>query len=209
LAAIETIGAELAGSNRPFVVTSGLALLKPGQVSTEADDADPNAPVKHRHASDEATIALASKGVRTSLIRLPPSVHGKGDHGFVPMIIETARKHGVSAYIGGGSNRWPAVHRLDAARLYRLALEKGPAGSKFHGVGDQGVPTREIAEVIGRRLNLPVVSKSPEEAAEHFTWMARFFAIDCPASSALTEQQLGWTATQPGLLEDMDNSYFS
>jgi nucleoside-diphosphate-sugar epimerase len=142
------------------------------------------------------------------VLRLPPSVHGNGDHGFVPRLISIAREKGVSAYIGNGLNRWPAVHRLDAAHLYRLALEKGTAGVSYHGVGDEGVPTREIAEVIGRHLNLPVVSKSREEAADHFGWIARFFGIDGPASSALTQERLGWRPTQVGLIDDLNAEHY-
>jgi nucleoside-diphosphate-sugar epimerase len=152
---------------------------------------------------------MLSQGVHVVIVRLPPSVHGDGDHGFVPALINIARKNGVSAYIGDGLNRWPAVHRLDAAHLYRLAIEKGSAGARYHGIGDEGIPVRNIAEVIGKRLSLPVVAKSPEEAAEHFGWLANFFAIDSPASSVQTQKQLGWRPTHPSLITDMDGpSYF-
>ncbi|HEX4497371.1 MAG TPA: SDR family oxidoreductase [Thermoanaerobaculia bacterium] len=208
--AIEAIGAVLAESDRPLVVTSGTAHLVQGRLGTEDDAPDPNSVAKHRIPSEEATLALASRGVRSSLVRLPPSVHGDGDHGFVPALIAVARDKGVAAYIGDGLNRWPAVHRLDAAHLFRLALEKGAAGSRYHGIADEGVPIREIAEVIGRRLSLPVVAKSREEAAGHFGWLAHFLAIDCPASSALTQERLGWHPTQPGLIPDLDRDpYFA
>lgn len=202
--AIETLGAVLAGSDRPLIVTSGSLVVAPGRIATEDDAARPNFPRK----SEEAAVALASRGVRTSVVRLAPSVHGKGDHGFVPRLIAIAREKGVSAYVGDGLNRWPGVHRLDAARLYRLALENGSTGARYHGVADEGVPAREIAEVIGRRLNVPVVSKSAEEAAAHFGWIGLFFSMDGPASSAQTRAQLGWRPTQPGLLADLDANYF-
>lgn len=204
--AIETMGEALADSrNRPLIITSGTLVVQgQGQLATEDDPPRPDFPRK----SEQTAMTLAEGGVCASVVRLPPSVHGEGDHGFVPMIIGIAREKGVSAYIGDGLNRWPAVHRLDAARLYRLALEKGAAGARYHPIGDQGIPTKEIAEAIGRRLNLQVVSKSREEAADHFAWMTMFFGIDAPASSEKTEKELGWRATQPGLLADMDRSYF-
>ncbi len=183
--AIEALGAALAGSGRPLVVTSGTLLLqRKGSLATEKDEPVPNFPRK----SETAGLALASQGVRVSIVRLPPSVHGDGDHGFVPRLFAIAREKGVSAYVGDGLNHWPAVHRLDAARLYRLALEKGPAGSRYHGVADQGVLFRDIARVIGRHLNVPLVSKSKEEAAEHFGWISHFASIDCPASSEQTQE---------------------
>ena len=153
---------------------------------------------------------MATRGVRAALMRLSPTVHGDGDHGFVPMLINLAREKGVSAYIGDGRNRWNAVHRLDAARLFRLALEKATAGARFHAVAEEGIAFRDIAEVIGRRLNIPVVSKSPEEAADHFGWFAAFAGLDCPASSKLTQERLGWRPEHPTLLTDLERgSYFN
>ncbi|MEH2143653.1 SDR family oxidoreductase [Nostoc sp.] len=207
--AIEALGAALAGSDRPLIVTSGTALLTPGRLATEEDGyASSSIP---RVASEEAAASVVSRGVRASVVRLSPSVHGDGDRGgFVPLLIGIAREKGVSAYIGDGLNRWPAVHRLDAAHLFRLALEKAPAaGARFHGVAEEGVALRDIAEVIGRRLNMPVVSKSPEEVANHFGWFAHFAAIDNPTSITQTQQQLGWRPVQPDLITDLERgSYF-
>ena len=203
--AIETLGVSLAGSDRPLIVTSGTLLAqRQGPLATEEDAPNPNFPRK----SEEAAVALAACGVRASVLRLPPSVHGNGDHGFVPRLISIAREKGVSAYIGDGLNRWPAVHRLDAAHLYRLALEKGAAGERYHGVADEGVPARDIAEVIGRHLNVPVVSKSREEATDHFGWIAPFFGMDGPASSAHTQQRLGWRPVQPELIADLEAEHY-
>jgi nucleoside-diphosphate-sugar epimerase len=204
--AIQTLGTTLAGSDRPFIVTSGTLLVqRQGPLATEEEAPNPSFPRK----SEEAALAVAARGVRVAVLRLPPSVHGDGDHGFVPALIAIARQKGVSAYVGDGFNRWPAVHRLDAAHLYRLVLEKGSAGANYHGVADEGVPFRDIAGVIGRRLNVPVVARSPQEAADHFGWLAHFVGIDCPASSAQTQERLGWRPTQPGLIPDLDRpSYF-
>ncbi len=203
--AIETLGDALAGSDRPLIITSGTLLAqRQGPFATEEDAHNPNFPRK----SEEAAFALAAHGVRASVLRLPPSVHGNGDHGFVPQLISIAREKGFSAFIGDGLNRWPAVHRLDAAHLYRLVLEKGSAGATYHGVADEGVPTREIAEAIGRGLNVLVVSKSHEVAADHFGWIARFFGIDGPASSAQTQGRLGWRPVQPGIIADLNAKHY-
>ena len=203
--AIEALGAAIAGSDRPLVLTSGTLLAqRQGSFATEEDAPNPSFPRK----SEKAALALAARGVCASVLRLPPSVHGNGDHGFVPRLISVAHEKGVSAFIGDGLNRWPAVHRLDAAHLYRLVLEKGSAGATYHGVADEGVPTREIAEAIGRGLSVPVVSKSREAAADHFGWIARFFGIDGPASSALTQEGLGWRPVQPGLIADLNAAHY-
>jgi nucleoside-diphosphate-sugar epimerase len=206
--AVLALGTALTGSGRPLVVTSGTALLTPGRLATEESVPASGPTAIPRVASEEAAASVAARGVRVSVVRLPPSVHGDGDHGFVPFLIGIAREKGVSAYVGDGKNRWPAVHRLDAAVLYRLALENGPAGAKYHGVADQGVPFQDIASVIGRRLNVPIVAKSPEEAAEHFGWLTHFVALDCPASSAQTQERLGWRPTQPGLIPDLDRARY-
>jgi nucleoside-diphosphate-sugar epimerase len=210
LRAIEALGSALEGSGRPLVVTSGTALVAHGRVATERDAADPASPGSHRVASEQAALALADRGVRSSIVRLPPTVHGDGDHGFVPFLIEIARRTGVSGYVGDGSNRWATVHRLDAARLFRLAVESAPAGSVVHAVGEEGVPTRGIAEATGRGLDVPVRPFASEDAAEHFGWLAAFFGADVPASSTLTRELLGWKPTHAGLLEDLEaGRYFS
>ena len=206
--AVETLGAALTGSGKPFIVTSGTGSIAPGHVATEEDVANPVGPAAIRLQTEVVALAMANNNVRVSVVRLPPSVHGDGDEGFMSMLIGVARKQGVSAYIGDGLNHWPAVHRLDAANLYRLVLEKAPAGSRFHAIGDEGVPIKDIAEVIGRRLNLPIVSKTLEEALTHFGWFARLLAQNIPASSARTQEQLGWKPTHPALIKDLEGDYY-
>jgi nucleoside-diphosphate-sugar epimerase len=207
--AIETIGTVLAGSNRPFIIASGTAgILAPGRIATEEDNGDPNLPGSDRRLSEELALSLASRGVRSASIRLPPTVHGEGDHGFVPQLIGKARTKGFAAYVGDGLNRWPSVHRLDAAKLFRLALEKGSAGSKYHAVADEGVMLRDIMEVIGKHLKVPVVSQTSEEAAGQYGFLALFLSIDNYTSSKWTQQQLGWSPSQPGLIPDLDNDHY-
>jgi nucleoside-diphosphate-sugar epimerase len=208
LGVTEALGSALEGSGRRLVITTGTALIKPGQVATEEDSAGLDSVSHPRLGAERLAKAFAERGVRTSIVRPGASVHGEGDHGFVPVLIDIARSKGVSGYIGDGCNRWPAVHRLDAAQLYRLALENGPAGSVFHAIGDEGVPTRDIGEVIGRHLGIPTVSIGPEDAAEHFGWIGAFLALDAPASSELTQERLGWKPTHPGLLEDLAAGHY-
>jgi nucleoside-diphosphate-sugar epimerase len=205
--AIEALGSALAGSERLLIVTSGTGLLTPGRLATE-DTAPPSGSATIPRVSEQAAFSMASHGTRTLVVRLPPSVHGDGDHGFVPLLIGIARQKGVSAYIGNGQNHWPAVHRFDAAHLYRLVLEKGVAGARYHAVAEEGVPFRDIAGVIGRRLNVPVVAKSPEEAADHFGWFAHFATIDNLVSSQRTQERLGWQPKQPGLIPDLDQARY-
>jgi nucleoside-diphosphate-sugar epimerase len=199
--AIEALGAALVGSERPLIVTSGLALLANGRLATEDD---PPAPVSDSYprASEATAASLQTRGVRVSVVRLP-QVHDTEKQGLVTYTIAVAREKGVSAYFGDGMNRWAAVHRLDAARLYRLVLENGSLG-RYHAVAEEGVPTRDIAEAVGRRLKVPVVSKSPEEAAQHFGWLAAFVGLNLAASGAKTQAQLGWHPTGPGLIADLE-----
>jgi nucleoside-diphosphate-sugar epimerase len=206
-AAIAAFGEALAGTGKPLVVASGLpAINQPGHVITEQDTAPENP--HYPRVSEPVAITLTDQGIRVSVVRLPPSVHGEGDYAFIPSLIAIARNTGLAAYVGDGANVWPAVHRLDAARLFRLALEQAPAGTLLNGVGDEGVPFREIAEVIGRHLNVPVKSITAEEAPGHFGNFALFAQFNVPASSARTQQRFGWRPTEPGLIADLDQGHY-
>ncbi len=205
--AIETLGAALTGSDRPLIVTSGVVVQAAGPIAIEDDPAVP-ASEAYPRASEATAAMLAARGLRTATVRLP-LVHGLGDHGFLPYMIETARAKGVSAFVGDGLNPSPAVHQRDAARLYRLTIERGAVGGPFHAVADEGVASREIAAIIGRRLGVPVVSLSPENAGAHFGWFAPFASMGKRASSARTRARLGWEPQQPGLIADLDQpAYF-
>jgi nucleoside-diphosphate-sugar epimerase len=203
---IETLGDVLAGSDRPLLITSGTGHGKEGQIRTEDDAALPSS-ISPRSASEEAADSVAAKGVRVSVVRLP-QVHDQFKQGLITYAIAMARQQGVSAYIGEGLNRWPAVHVLDTAPLYRLALEKGTTSARFNAVAEEGIPFREIAEAIGRGLKIPVVSLSPEKAGEHFGWMGAFAGFDMPASSAKTQERLGWRPTHRGLIADLDEAAY-
>jgi nucleoside-diphosphate-sugar epimerase len=204
---VDTMGSELAGSDRPLITTSAIGVLPPGQIVTE--DTRPLSPSPNpRAATEEAARALMDRGVCVSIVRLSPSTHGEGDHGFVPILIKLAREKNASVYIGEGKNTWPAVHRLDAAQVFKLAMEKKTRGAYYHAVAEEGVEFRKIAEVIGQRLGVPVVSKSPEEAAVHFTWFAHFASMDIKASSKQTRETLGWRWSKPGLIADLQTTYF-
>lgn len=202
--AIDAMAATLAGSGKPLLVTSGTLGLPPGRPGTEDDSPAPTVP----RLSEAAGLAAAAQGVRAMVIRLSPSVHGDGDHGFVPALVALAREKGFAIHVGDGSNRWPAVHRLDAARLYRLALEKGTAGARFHGVAEEGIPIRDIAAAIGRRLSVPVVSKTAEEAMALLGFVGHALALEASASSTLTQEKLGWRPTQPGLIQDLERGRY-
>lgn len=207
-AAIEAFGEVLAGTGKALTIASGTALLSPGRLATEETVAGDSEHAGGRAANARVTLALAEQGVRSSVVRLTPTVHDAGDNGFIPTTIAIARDKGVSAYVGDGSQRWPAVHRLDAARLFRLAIEEVPAGTSLHAVAEEGVPLREVAELIGERLGVPVESVAPEDAMEHFGFLGGFLSADLPASSAITRERFGWEPTEIGLLEDLAKHYF-
>jgi nucleoside-diphosphate-sugar epimerase len=211
--AIETFGEALAGTGKPFVIASGVLGLAPGRVLTERDGltAGTEAPVsgpEQRLANAHFTLALAGRGVRSSIVRLPPTCHGDGDNGFIPTAIGFARAKGAAAYIGDGANRWPAVHRDDAARLFRLALESAPAGSALHAIGDEGVPIREVAKVFAAHLDVPAVSVTPEQAGEYVGFLGGFWGLDSPASAQITRELLGWEPTRPGLIADLEEGHY-
>jgi nucleoside-diphosphate-sugar epimerase len=206
--AIETIGQVLAGSARPLIVTSGTALVSPGKLATE--DLTPPVNPAWPRASEQAADAVAALGVQAATVRLSPSVHGDGDRqGFVSILVNIAREKGVSAYVGDGLNRWNAVHRLDAAHLFRLALENTVPGARFHGCAEEAIAVKTIAEAIGKQLGLPVASVAPEAAAEHFGWFAHMAAVDCPASSQWTQGLLNWRPTHSTLLADIENGVYT
>lgn len=201
--AIKALTAALEASGKPLVVTAGTAAV-PGQVATEHDTSAPGSPAASRDANAKAALDAAARGLHPSVVRLPRTVHGDGDHGFIAHLVTAARAKGVSGYVGDGAARWPAVHVQDAAHLFRLALEQAPAGSTLHAVADEGVPVREIAEVIGRQLDLPTASVP----AEDFGFLGRILAVDQPASSTVTRELLGWRPAQPGLTEDLDKGHY-
>lgn len=210
--AIEAMGSVLAGTGKPFVSTSGTMVMTPGRVNEETDAPDNDALAAYRIPGEQRCLGFADRGVRSSVIRLAPTVHGPGDYGFVAMLVAVARKTRVSAYIGDGANRWPTVHRFDAATLFRLALEKAPAGAALHGAAESGVPLRDIAEKIGRTLDLPVVSVGLDEAPSHFgsAALSSVFAADVPVSSARTRELLGWNPSHYTLIEDLEHGdYFT
>jgi nucleoside-diphosphate-sugar epimerase len=211
--AVEAMGAALADSDRPLVLASGLLGLKPGGLANEEDGLVPHPAVRaipagHRAATALFTLSLRGTGVRSSVLRLPPTVHGDGDHGFVTTLVGIARQRGVAGYVGDGSNRWPAVHRSDAARLFRLAVEDAPSGSVLHAVGDEGVPFREIAEAMGRQLGVPTASETSDEAVEHFAHLGHFVGLDSPATAVITRELLGWEPTGPGLIKDLELGHY-
>jgi nucleoside-diphosphate-sugar epimerase len=207
-AAIEAIGDALAGTDRPLAIAAGVAGLRPGQLATENDRPDPFPGPGGRILNERTALALAERGVRSMSVRFAPTVHGEGDSGFVAMIVAADRTAGAAAYVGEGANRWPAVHRADAARLVRLGIERAPAGSVLHAIGEEGVAIRDVTEAIGRGLGLPVRSIAPEEAGGQFGFLAGFLALDMPASNDLTRELLSWEPTGPGLVDDLDQGHY-
>ncbi|HZU58662.1 MAG TPA: SDR family oxidoreductase [Actinocrinis sp.] len=207
--AVQTIGDALAGSGRPFLLASGIAGLAADRPATEADPSPFHGPDSPRGGSENLALEFVDRGVRTVSLRFAPTVHGAGDHGFIAVIAAIAREKGVSGYPGDGTNRWAAVHRSDAARMVTLALEKAPAGSRLHATAEEGVTTREIAEALGRALNLPVASIPEDKVQDHFGWMGRYFSMNMAATSTVTQELLGWTPTGPTLAADIDAGGYS
>jgi len=207
-AVVETFGDVLAGTDKPFLLASGLAGAGLGRPLTERDPSPHVGPDAVRGGSEALAMSFADRGIRPVALRFAPTVHGDGDHGFVAQLVRVARERGVAGYVGDGSTRWAAVHRLDNARMVRLALEQAGAATVVHGAAEEGVPSRAIAEAVGRGLGLPVEPVAPEDALTHFGWIGRFFALDVAASSAVTREQLGWEPTHPTLIEDLDAGYY-
>jgi nucleoside-diphosphate-sugar epimerase len=208
-AAVQTIGDALAGTNRPFLLASGVAALTQGRPATETDASPFHGPDSPRGGSENLALEFVDRGVHTVSLRFAPTVHGTGDHGFIAIIAAIARQKGVSGYPGDGTNRWAAVHRADAARLVTLGLDRAPAGTRLHAVAEQGVPTREIAAAIGRAFDLPVTSIATDDVGDHFGWIGTFFAMDLAATSTVTREVLGWTPTGPTLIEDIDTGAYT
>ncbi|WP_039805150.1 SDR family oxidoreductase [Nocardia araoensis] len=208
-AAVQTIGDALAGTGRPFLLASGVAALGQGRPATEADSSPFHGPDSPRGGSENLALGFVDRDVHAVSVRFAPTVHGAGDHGFIAILAAIARRTGVSGYPGDGANRWAAVHRTDSARLVTLGLGKAPAGARLHAVAEEGVPTRAIAEAIGRALDLPVTAIAPEDLQGHFGWIGGFFAMDGPATSAATRELLGWTPTGPTLIEDIGAGAYS
>ncbi len=207
--AVEAMGAVLEGSGRALVIASGVAAAKVhGQAFTERDGRDPSHPLSERGRTEEFALSLAARGVRSASVRLAPTCHGEGDHGFVATLVAVARERGVAAYVGDGANRWPAVHRLDVGVLFRKAVEDAPPGAVLHGVAEEGVALRDVAEVIGRHCAVPVTSIAPDQALEHFGWIGTIASADLPTSSAITRERFGWVPAQPGLLADLELGHY-
>ncbi|MFT3981053.1 MAG: SDR family oxidoreductase [Ferruginibacter sp.] len=204
---ILALGDALAGSNRPLVITSGIGLLNTGSIVTE-EDQPAGSDIIPRAASEEAARAVAAKGVKVYIVRLPPTVHGEGDHGFVPMLINIARENRAAAYIGEGDNLWPAVHRKDAAAMYRLIVEKQPEQTVFHAAAEKGIPFRDIAHAIGKGLKLDTLSKTGKEAEDYFTWFLHFASMNCAASAEKTRSVLNWSPVHPALMEDLSADFY-
>lgn len=205
---ITILGSALEGTAKPLVITSGIGLLNNGDLVSENDQVSADSTLIPRIATEEAVSALTAKGINAYIVRLPPSVHGKGEHGFIPILINMAKEQGESAYIQNGDNHWPAIHRLDAAKVYRLAIEKQPKLKVFHAVGEQGIAFKEIVELIGKKLDIPTVSKSSDEVQTYFTWFTHFAQMNCPSLSEKTREALNWEPSEIGLLEDMELNYF-